>query len=57
MFLADAENRFHVQAVETGVEQDGLVEVRRGLKAGDHVVTGGAFILKSELLKSTTPEE
>ena len=46
-----------MQAVETGVEQDGLVEVRRGLKAGDHVVTGGAFILKSELLKSTTPEE
>jgi len=53
VFLQEAENRFRVQAVEVGTERDGLVEVRRGLQRGDHVVTAGAFILKSELLGAT----
>jgi multidrug efflux pump subunit AcrA (membrane-fusion protein) len=36
--------------VETGIEHDGFVEVTQGLEAGQQVVSGGAFLLKSELL-------
>ncbi len=52
VFLSEADNRFRVQTVELGAERDGLIEVRRGVQEGDPVVTAGAFILKSELLKS-----
>lgn len=34
-----------------------LVVVKKGLTAGQQVVTGGAFMLKSELILSTEPEE
>lgn len=37
--------------VEVGREGGGWVEVRKGLMAGDHVVTDGVFDLKSVLLK------
>ncbi|MCE9630945.1 MAG: efflux RND transporter periplasmic adaptor subunit [Planctomycetia bacterium] len=36
--------------VETGIETDDFVEVKRGLEAGQKVVAKGAFLLKSELL-------
>jgi len=52
VFVVETDGRFRLQPVETGAEQDGLVEVRRGLQAGDRVAAGGAFILKSELLKA-----
>lgn len=42
--------------VETGSERDGRVEIRRGLTAGDRVVTRGAFLLKSQLLASPDGE-
>jgi cobalt-zinc-cadmium efflux system membrane fusion protein len=54
VFVSESDGRFRVRPIEPGTERDGLVEVRRGLKAGDRVVTAGAFILKSELLKSTS---
>jgi cobalt-zinc-cadmium efflux system membrane fusion protein len=38
-------------AVEVGQEGDGWVEVRKGLAAGDRVVTDGVFDLKNVLLK------
>lgn len=44
-----AERGFRPQAVELGVTDGERVEVRRGLNAGDVVVTEGAFALKSEL--------
>jgi cobalt-zinc-cadmium efflux system membrane fusion protein len=34
-----------------------MVVIRQGLTAGQSVVTGGAFMLKSELILSTEPEE
>lgn len=56
VFVAEAGNRFRVRPVELGPERDGQVVVRRGLQVGEKVVTGGAFILKSELLKSAAGE-
>ncbi|MGE0450341.1 MAG: efflux RND transporter periplasmic adaptor subunit [Vicinamibacterales bacterium] len=57
VFVREADGTFHLQAVDTGTEGDGLVEIRRGLQAGDPVVTAGAFVLKSELLKSSMTGE
>jgi len=44
----DAE-RFARREIEIGRTAAGVIEVRSGLKAGDRVVTSGAFFLKSEL--------
>lgn len=44
---------FRAQAVRLGTRSQGRAEVVEGLKSGDHVVTQGAFMLKSELLKGT----
>ena len=57
VFVAEPGNRFRVRPVELGPERDGQVVVRRGLQAGEKVVTGGAFILKSELFKSADAGE
>jgi multidrug efflux pump subunit AcrA (membrane-fusion protein) len=43
--------------VEQGRALDRLVEIRRGLRAGERVVTEGSFVLKSHLLKSTLAED
>jgi RND family efflux transporter MFP subunit len=52
VFVAEADGRFRARVVDIGSERDGLVEVRTGLRAGERVVTSGAFVLKSELLKT-----
>jgi len=53
VFIEEAPGHYRVRPVESGQEAHGLIEIRRGLQPGDQVVTAGAFILKSELLKST----
>jgi cobalt-zinc-cadmium efflux system membrane fusion protein len=53
VFVAESNEQFRVRAVEVGAEHDGLVDVRRGLQPGDRVAVAGAFILKSELLKTS----
>lgn len=40
------------QAVEIGASSSGWTEIRAGLAVGDEVVTRGAFLIKSLLLKS-----
>jgi cobalt-zinc-cadmium efflux system membrane fusion protein len=50
VFVDEGAGRFRRVDVKTGREADGWVEIRSGLKAGDRVVTQGAFLLKSELL-------
>ncbi len=45
------------RAVTTGEARDGTIEVLSGLQAGERVVVAGAFLVKSELLKSRTAEE
>ena len=53
VFLAEADGRFRARAVELGAERDGLIDVKRGVQQGERVVSAGAFILKSELLKAS----
>lgn len=46
--VALGEGRFHVQEVEIGMESGDWVEIRRGLSAGDRIVTSAQFLLDSE---------
>lgn len=57
VFVQDAPQTFRVRKVVTGPETEGLVEVRQGLKAGETIAATGAFLLKSELLKASAPDE
>lgn len=53
VFLPDGEaGRFRAQEVQQGVTRQDWVEVRRGVDAGDAVVTRGSFELKALLQKS-----
>jgi cobalt-zinc-cadmium efflux system membrane fusion protein len=56
VFVETATGRFVRRDVTVGAERDGRVQIRSGVAAGERVVVAGAFLLKSELLKSTTPE-
>lgn len=56
VFVETAKGRFAVRELTVGPERDGQVEVRAGLRAGERVVVKGAFLIKSELLKSRTAE-
>jgi cobalt-zinc-cadmium efflux system membrane fusion protein len=51
VFLVAGKNAYVARSVELGAEAGEWVEVTRGLLDGDTVVTGGAFALKSELLR------
>lgn len=50
VFVPEAAGRYLRVDIEAGQEEGGFVEVKRGLEAGQQVVAGGAFLLKSELL-------
>ena len=52
----DEPGAFVPRDVVPGQRAHGLVEIREGLKEGEPVVTGGAFVLKSELLKGSIGE-
>jgi len=51
VFVVKGKNAFSLQEVETGVREKGLIEVLKGLKENERIVTKGSFLLKSELLK------
>ncbi len=58
-FLAFVEvgaNRFEVREVRIGRRSGGDVEVLAGLEAGERVAVEGAFLLKSEMAKSSLGE-
>lgn len=57
VFVETRPGRFEPRPVETGRALDRLVEIRRGLAAGERVVTEGSFVLKSHLLKSSLSED
>jgi len=57
VFVEQESGRYELRPVETGLEAHGMVEIRHGLKGGEKVVTAGAFILKSELLKDSIAGE
>jgi membrane fusion protein, copper/silver efflux system len=48
VFLALGEGKFEPREVETAPAGDDQVEIRKGLKAGDEVVSGAAFLVDSE---------
>ncbi len=57
VFVALDARRFEARAVETGRQVGDLVQVVRGLKAGERVVAEGSFVLKSQLLRAALSEE
>jgi cobalt-zinc-cadmium efflux system membrane fusion protein len=57
VFVQSGPAAFILRPVETGEHVDGGVEIVKGLAEGEKVVTAGAFILKSELLKSLLGDE
>jgi cobalt-zinc-cadmium efflux system membrane fusion protein len=57
VFVRNGSEEFEARPVELGPSLGGSVQVIRGLKPGDHVVSSGSFILKSEFLKASLAEE
>lgn len=50
IFVSVSDHTFRRVDVETGMDNEEWVEIKKGLKAGEPVVAKGAFLLKSELL-------
>lgn len=50
-FVRVDDTQFQKRELQLGTESDGWVEVKKGVKAGEQVVTEGAFMIKSELKK------
>ncbi len=46
--VALGEGKFRAQPVELGIESGNRIEIRRGIAAGDAVVTSGQFLIDSE---------
>jgi len=57
VFVALGEGLFEKRPVQTGRQQNAMIEVTGGLRPGERVVTRGGFFVKSEFLKSTLSEE
>ncbi len=57
VFVRTAPDRFSIRPVDTGSTSDGRIEINRGLKEGEPVVSKGAFAVKSVLLAKELKEE
>lgn len=55
-FIQEGERRFVRRRLQLGRPSGDFVEVTEGVKAGEKVVTDGAFLLKSEAAKETMGE-
>jgi Cu(I)/Ag(I) efflux system membrane fusion protein len=57
VWLQTGNNTYKSLMVETGLEENGRIEIRSGLKPGDVVVVSGAYLLNSEYVfkKGTDP--
>jgi multidrug efflux pump subunit AcrA (membrane-fusion protein) len=56
VFVETAAGRYARRDVTVGADLGGQIEIKTGLRAGERAVTAGSFLLKSELLKASTPE-
>ncbi|MNS18094.1 Cobalt-zinc-cadmium resistance protein CzcB [compost metagenome] len=56
VFTKQSDTTFERRPVQVGAPAGGFVPVESGLKAGETVVTDGAFTLKAELLKESFGE-
>jgi membrane fusion protein, copper/silver efflux system len=50
VWVKTSANRFMSKMIETGMESDGMIEIKSGLKEGDAVVVNGAYLLQSEYI-------
>jgi membrane fusion protein, heavy metal efflux system len=57
VFVRQPDGDFELHPVTVGRSAGGRVEILSGLGAGEEVVVGGVFTLKSAILKSTFGEE
>jgi len=57
VFVRTSPSQFSARQVETGSSGDGRIEIVRGLKEGEPVVSKGAFAVKSVLLGKELKEE
>jgi cobalt-zinc-cadmium efflux system membrane fusion protein len=57
VFVSPGPGLFEKRTVQTGRQQNGMIEIAGGLKPDDRIVTRGCFFIKSEFLKSTLSEE
>ena len=59
VWLQTGKNTFKSKMVDIGMEDNGRIEIRNGLKPGDVVVISGAYLLNSEYIfkKGTNPME
>jgi Cu(I)/Ag(I) efflux system membrane fusion protein len=48
VWVQTSANKFMSKMIETGMESDGMIEIKSGLKEGDAVVVNGAYLLQSE---------
>ncbi len=48
VFVDRGKGQFEPRAIDTGAQEGGLVEVRKGLAAGERVVVSGTFLLAAE---------
>lgn len=50
VWVSNSQNIFSSRMVQTGVESNGIIEITKGLKEGEVVVIGGAYLLQSEYI-------
>jgi membrane fusion protein, copper/silver efflux system len=50
VWVQSGANTFRSQMVSTGLENNGVIEITKGLQAGDVVVVTGAYLLHSEFI-------
>jgi cobalt-zinc-cadmium efflux system membrane fusion protein len=53
VFVRAADDVFETRRVELGIADGDLVEIAKGVAAGEPVVTEGSFLLKTETLKGS----
>lgn len=52
-FVRLSDEEYETRRIESGAIRGDLVEVKKGLRAGEEVVTTGSFLLKTETLKDS----
>jgi cobalt-zinc-cadmium efflux system membrane fusion protein len=57
VFVTDGAGTFRRRAVTLGRTVADAVEITGGLQAGERIAVAGSFVLKSELLKASAPED
>jgi membrane fusion protein, heavy metal efflux system len=52
-FVRLGDDEYETRRIETGIGEGDLIEVKKGLRPGEDVVTQGSFLLKTETLKES----